>query len=193
MARETQMDIGYARVSTHEQILDRQLDELRAAGCERTFSEKASGKKDANRPDWDRCLGSLRAGDRLAVTELSRLGRHTGELAQLADQLKEREVGLRILNLGIDTTTPAGKLIFTIVAAVAEMERELLIERTISGLAAARAQGRVGGRRRSSTDKQLARAQALYDERRFTMAEIARMVGSSPATLYRHLQIGAAA
>ncbi|CCQ46018.1 resolvase, N terminal domain protein [Pseudarthrobacter siccitolerans] len=132
----------------------------------------------------------LRARDRLVVTELSRLGRHTGELANLDEALQERGVGLRILNLDLDTTTPSGKLIFTVIA-VAQMERELLIERTRSGLAAARAEGRVGGRRRTFTDKQIAKAQALYDEHRFTMTEIARLCETSPATLYRYLNIGA--
>lgn len=186
------MHIGYARVSRPDQSLDRQLSELEADGCERVFRESASGKRGAARPVWDQCLASLRAGDTLVVTELSRLGRSTSNLASLADDLKDRGVELRILNLGIDTTTIAGKLVFTIIAAVAEMERELLVERTHSGLAEARAQGRVGGRRRSITDKQIAQAQALYDERRFTMAQIARLVGTSPATLYRYLEIGAA-
>lgn len=184
------MNIGYARVSTKEQILDRQIMELKAAGCDKIFQEKASGKKDAVRPEWDRCISQLRTGDSLVVCELSRLGRHTGKLRELTDDLEERGVGLRILNLGIDTTTPAGKLIFTIIAGVAEMERELLIERTHSGLAVARANGKYGGRRRSITDAQINKAQALYDERRFTMTEIARVVETSPATLYRYLQVG---
>lgn len=184
------MLIGYARVSTKDQVLDRQRAELQAAGCKKVYTEKASGKKGADRPRWDSCNEHLRAGDCLVVTELSRLGRNTGNLAALADDLKDREVGLRILNLGIDTETAAGKLIFTVIAGVAEMERELLIERTLSGLAAARADGRVGGRRRSITDKQIAKAQALYDEHRFTMAEIARHVDSTPGTLYRYLEIG---
>lgn len=184
------MDIGYARVSTKDQKLDRQLQELKAAGCQRIFSEKASGKKDAVRPQWDLCLASLRQGDRLVVVELSRLGRHTGKLSELCDELEARGVGLKILNLGVDTTTPAGKLIFTVVAAVATMERELMIERTMSGLAAARANNKVGGRRRSITDKQVKQAQELYDERRFTMVQIAAIVGVSPASLYRYLKIG---
>lgn len=184
------MDIGYARVSRNDQILDRQLKELEDTGCQRTFTEKASGSKESNRPEFDLCLRTLRRGDRLVVTELSRLGRHTGELAKLDETLRERGVGLRILNLNLDTTTPSGKLIFTVIAAVAQMERELLIERTRSGLAAARAQGRVGGRRRSITDRQVAKAQALYDEHRFTMAEIARLCETSPATLYRYLSVG---
>lgn len=133
----------------------------------------------------------LRPGDRLVVTALSRLGRHTGELANLVEALQERGVGFRILDLDLDTTTPWGKPIFTVIAAVAQMERELLIERTRSGLTVARAQGRVGGRRRSITDKQIANAQRLYDEHRFTVAEIARLCKTSPATLYRYLNIGA--
>ncbi len=185
------MQIGYARVSRKDQVLQRQLDELTAAGCERIFSEAASGKKGAERPEWEHCLYAARKNDSIVVTELSRLGRHTGDLAVLADDLAARGIGLKILNLGIDTTTPNGRLIFNVVGAVAQMERELLIERTMSGLAAARAQGRVGGRRRSVTDKQISKAQALYDERRFTMAEIARLCETSPATLYRYLTVGA--
>lgn len=184
------MNIGYARVSTKEQILDRQLIELKAAGCDEIFKEKASGKKDAVRPEWDKCISKLRSGDTLVVCELSRLGRHTGKLRELTDELEDKGIGLKILNLGIDTTTPAGKLIFTIVAGVAEMERELLIERTHSGLAVARANGKYGGRRRSITDQQIKQAQDLYDERRFTMAQIARVVGVSPATLYRYVEVG---
>jgi DNA invertase Pin-like site-specific DNA recombinase len=133
--------IGYARVSTPDQSLDRQLDELHALGCSRVFAEAASGKRGAHRPEWDACLAHLRAGDTLVVVELSRLGRNTGDLGRLLDHLDEHNIALRILNLGIDTRTPAGRLIFTIIGAVAAMERELLIERTQSGLAAARARG----------------------------------------------------
>jgi DNA invertase Pin-like site-specific DNA recombinase len=141
--------IGYARVSTPDQNLDRQIDQLGALGCDRTFAETASGKRGAHRPEWDACLAHLRAGDTLVVVELSRLGRNTGDLGRLLDRLDDNGIGLSIINLGIDTRTPAGRLIFTITGAVAAMERELLIERTQSGLAAARARGRVGGRRRA--------------------------------------------
>jgi DNA invertase Pin-like site-specific DNA recombinase len=137
--------IGYARVSTPEQSLERQLDELQTHGCHRIFAEAASGKRGANRPEWDGCLAHLRSGDTLVVTELSRLGRNVGDLGQLLNHLEEIGIALQILNLGIDTRTPTGRLIFTIVAAVAAMERELLIERTQSGLAAALARGRIGG------------------------------------------------
>lgn len=138
---------GYARVSTGDQDLGRQLDELTAAGCERIWSEAASGKRGADRPEWDAALSHLRTGDTLVVVELSRLGRNAGDLARLAEQMDDQQIALRILNLGLDTSTPAGRLVYSIIAAVAQMERELLVERTVSGLKAARARGRVGGRR----------------------------------------------
>ena len=181
--------IGYARVSTSDQSLDRQLDELRANGCERVFAEAASGKRGAHRPQWEACLAHLRAGDTLVVVELSRLGRNTGDLGRLLDDLDHRGIGLTILNLGIDTKTPAGRLIFTIIGAVAAMERELLIERTQSGLAAARARGRVGGRRRSFTAEQEREAQRLYDLGQLTAEQIAKAVGSSTSSLYRYLHV----
>jgi DNA invertase Pin-like site-specific DNA recombinase len=181
--------IGYSRVSTPDQSLDRQLDELRAKGCERVFAEAASGKRGAHRPQWEACLTHLRAGDTLVVVELSRLGRNTGDLGRLLDELDQRRIGLAILNLGIDTKTPAGRLIFTIVGAVAAMERELLIERTQSGLAAARARGRVGGRRRSFSTEQEREAQRLYDLRQLTAEQIAKAVGTSTSSLYRYLHV----
>jgi DNA invertase Pin-like site-specific DNA recombinase len=181
--------VGYARVSTTDQNLDRQVGELSAAGCERVFTETGSGKKDADRPVFAECLSYIRPEDTLVVTELSRLGRSTSALASLADDLRDRGVGLRILNLGVDTTTPAGKLVYSIIAAVAEMERELLIERTHSGLAAARARGRKGGRRRSITDAQVRRAQKLYDERELSMEEIARVTRMSVSSLHRYLEL----
>lgn len=180
---------GYARVSTGDQDLSRQLDELAAAGCERTWSEAASGKRGAHRPEWAEALSHLRSKDTLVVVELSRLGRNAGDLARLAEEMDDRQIALRILNLGLDTSTPAGRLVYSIIAAVAQMERELLIERTVSGLKAARARGRVGGRRQSITPTQIARARKLHSEQRLTMAEIAAVTGFSPSTLYRHLKV----
>jgi len=180
---------GYARVSTCDQDLSRQLDELAAAGCERTWSEAASGKRGARRPEWDAALSHLRTGDTLVVVELSRLGRNAGDLARLAENMDDRQIALRILNLGLDTSTAAGRLIYTVISAISQMERELLIERTLSGLKAARARGRVGGRRQSVTTAQIARARKLHGEQRLTMTEIAAVIGFSPSTLYRHLDI----
>jgi DNA invertase Pin-like site-specific DNA recombinase len=122
------------------------------------------------------------------VSELSRLGRNTGDLGRLLDELRDTGVDLTILNLGIDTTTASGRLIFSVIGSVAEMERELLVERTKSGLAAARTRGRVGGRRRTYTLGQQAEAQRLYDSRLMTVDQIARAVSSSPATVYRYLR-----
>ena len=180
---------GYARVSTGEQSLDRQKDELTAAGAEMVYEEVGSGKKGAVRPQWDELLRSLRQGDTLVVTELSRLGRSTSQLSQLADDLFEREISLRILNLGIDTGTPSGRLIYQIIAAVAEMERELLIERTNSGLAASRARGRKGGRKREFSPAAVRRAQERYDQGDLSVTEIARLAGVSRQTLYRYLNV----
>src|SRR5664280_2774864 len=183
--------LGFARISSSTQSLDRQTDELSTAGAEMIYAEVGSGKKGAPRPQWDELLRSLRQGDTLMVTELSRLGRSTSRLSALADDLQERKVSLKILNLGIDTGTPAGKLVYSIIGAVAEMERELLIERTMSGLTAARARGRKGGRKQSITPAQIRRAQKLYDARELTVSEIARTIGCSRQTLYRYLGQGA--
>jgi DNA invertase Pin-like site-specific DNA recombinase len=181
--------LGYARVSTADQSLDRQVDELTAAGAEMIYAEVGSGKKGADRPKWDELLRSLRQGDILMVTELSRLGRSTSQLSALADDLTERKVSLKILNLGIDTGTPAGKLVYSIIAAVAEMERDLLVERTNSGLAASRARGRKGGRKREFSPAAVRKAQEQYDRGDLSVTEIARLAGVSRQTLYRYLDI----
>ena len=184
--------LGYARVSTTDQSLDRQRDELTAEGAEIVYSDIGSGKKGAARPQWDELLRSLRKGDTLMVTELSRLGRSTSQLSALADDLNERGIALQILNLGIDTATPAGKLVYSIIGAVAEMERDLLIERTNSGLAASRARGRKGGRKREFSPAAVRKAQEQYDRGDLSVTEIARLAGVSRQTLYRYLVIGKA-
>lgn len=181
--------LGYARVSTTDQSLDRQRDELTAAGAETIYSEIGSGKKGAARPQWEELLRSLRKGDTLMVAELSRLGRSTSQLSALADDLSERKISLKILNLGVDTGTPAGRLVYSIIAAVAEMERDLLIERTNSGLAASRARGRKGGRKREFSPAAVRRAQDQYDQGELSVTEIARLAGVSRQTLYRYLDI----
>jgi len=159
------------------------------AGAERIYADIGSGKKGAARPHWDELLRSLRRDDTLMVTELSRLGRSTSQLSALADDLNDQGVALRILNLGIDTATPSGRLVYSIIAAVAEMERDLLIERTNSGLAASRARGRRGGRKREFSPAAVRKAQEQYDKGELSVTEIARLAGVSRQTLYRYLDI----
>ena len=137
--------LGYARVSTHEQDASLQLDALKAAGCIKVFTDKASGSLD-RRPQLDRLLDQLRPGDTVVVWRLDRLGRSLKHLIQLIEDLAEKSVGFRSLTEGMDTTTSGGKLVFSIFGALAEFERSLIRERTVAGLAAARARGRVGGR-----------------------------------------------
>lgn len=183
------MDVGYARVSSEKQDLRRQVDELTTAGCTRIVEERASGKHGAKRPAWDALIdpdsGQLRSGDRLTVVELSRLGRSTSQLTTLLRDLKEREIGLRILTLGIDTSTPAGELIFTIVAGVAQMERDLIAERTKSALDAKRRRGeRIGGRKPTHTPEQIARAIRLLETTDMTGQEVANAIGMSRSRMY---------
>ena len=179
--------VGYARVSTTDQNPDLQQDALTAAGCARVFTDTASGALD-KRPHLDALLDYLRPGDVLVVWRLDRLGRSVRHLTETVNTLAERGVGFRSLTEGIDTTTPAGKLVFHIFAALAEFEREIIRERTNAGLDAARARGRKGGRRPKMTPGKLDTGRQLYDSKQHTMEQIAEIVGVSRATLYRHLE-----
>ena len=142
---------GYARISTRSQRDDSQLDALRAAGCERNWTDTASGKL-ARRPEWDNCLDHLRAGDELVVTRLSRMARSVRHLTGIAALLAERGIDLVVLKQGIDTTTPAGRFTFHVLAAMDEMLADLISEGTREGLESAQARGRVGGRKPKLTD-----------------------------------------
>lgn len=176
--------IGYGRVSTEDQNLGAQTDALTAAGCEQLFTDKASGKL-ARRPELDKALAYLRSGDTLVITKLDRLGRSLKNLIELSETLRERGIGLRVLHQGIDTSTPAGRMFFNVIGAIAEFERDLISERTTEGLAAARARGRKGGRPAKLTDTKLTTAREMYESKRYTVREIADTVGVSRATLYR--------
>ncbi|HEX3731532.1 MAG TPA: recombinase family protein [Mycobacteriales bacterium] len=178
--------IGYARVSTRSQTDDSQLDALGAAGCERVFRDVTSGKV-AQRPDWDRCLEFLRTGDELVITRLSRIARSVRDLVTLGADLDARGIDLVVLHQGIDTTTPAGRLLFHMLGAFDEFLADLISEGTYEGLAAARARGRTGGRRPTMTPAKIKSAQQLYNAGEHTIAEIAETLGVSRATLYRHL------
>lgn len=179
------MLIGYARVSTADQDLTLQLDALHAAGCERIYTDKASGGR-AARPGLSDALAYARDGDTLVVWKMDRLGRSMKGLVDLAAELKERNVDLRSLTDGIDTKTASGRFFFNIMAALAVMERELILERTMAGLAAARKAGRVGGRPRLMTPSKLAAARTLLAAGT-PPRDVASTVGVSLATLYRHL------
>ena len=146
------MLIGYARVSTLEQNLDLQEDALKAAGCKKIYTDKTGGAK-ADRPGLERALADVRPGDSLVVWKLDRLGRSLKHLIETVTDLSERGVGFRSLQEAIDTTTSGGKLIFHVFGALAEFERDIIRERTLAGLAAARARGRKGGRPRHLDDK----------------------------------------
>lgn len=174
--------IGYARVSTFDQNLDSQLDELKKAGCTKIFQEKASSVK--KRPEFEKCLDYLREGDTLVVWKLDRLGRTTKKLLELIDDLKDRGINLQIITLGVDTSTAAGRLFFTMMAGLAEMERELIRERTNAGLQAARARGRMGGRK--PIDEQImARAMMMY-EAKMTVDDITKTLDISRSTFYKY-------
>jgi len=182
------MLLGYARVSTADQNLDHQIDALRAAGvAERDIHvDVASGAK-ASRPKLDLVMQLLRQGDTLKVTRLDRLGRSLLHLVTLGAELRDRGVGLHVLEQGIDTSTAEGRAMFGMLSVLAEYQRELIIANTNDGLAAARARGRVGGRRPRLSADQAKVAQQLYDAREMTVQQIAYMFDVPRTTVYGHL------
>ena len=183
------MLVGYARVSTQDQTLDLQQDALSKIGCEKTFTDTASGAT-TTRQGLDEALQFLRAGDTLIVWRLDRLGRTLKQLIELINRLQSNGIGLRSLTENIDTTTSGGKLVFHIFGALAEFERDLIKERTKAGLDAARARGRRGGRPRTpalNTPKKLELARSLYQSKQHTIKEICSLLQVSPSTFYRYL------
>lgn len=187
------MFIGYARISKADgsQNLDLQYDALAEAGvkAKNIYDDQISGKRD-DRPGLDACLKALRKGDVLVVWKLDRLGRSLRHLVNTVQDLTDRGIGLRVLSgqgAQIDTTTVSGRLVFGIFASLAEFERELIRERTIAGLSAARARGRKGGRRFALTKPQVRLAQAAMANRDTTVAELCKELGVKPVTLYRYV------
>ena len=187
------MLIGYARVSTDDQIFALQEDALKKAGCKRIFYDKMSGAK-AKRPGLEEALNYLRdEEDVLVVWRLDRLGRSLPHLIEIMSRLEERGIGFQSIQESIDTTTSGGRLIFHIFGALAEFERNLIRERTRAGLAAARARGMMGGRRRALDEAKCQRLYKLYDEtnpdgsRKYAIKEICEMMGISKSTLYDYL------
>lgn len=179
------MFIGYARVSTDDQNLDLQIDALKMAGCEQLFTDQVSGAA-AVKTGLEAALSYLREGDTLVVWKLDRLGRTVKGLVELADLLNSRGIQFRSLTDGIDTSTAAGRFFFHMMAALAEMERDLIRERTTAGLAAARARGRKGGRKLKLDDAKRDAARKLL-EAGTPAVDVAKTLGVGRATLYRHL------
>ncbi|MEJ1391523.1 MAG: recombinase family protein [Candidatus Sedimenticola sp. (ex Thyasira tokunagai)] len=187
------MYVGYSRISKSDgsQSLDMQMDLLLKAGVNKgnIYTDSVSGVH-KDRPELISCLKSLRAGDTLLVYKLDRLGRNLGHLVSIIEDLNNREVGFRVLSghgATINTTTSAGKFIFGVFAALAEFERDLIRERTISGLKAARSRGKIGGRKHKLTKGQVRLAQASMKEPDTNVSELCRELKISRQTLYRYV------
>ncbi len=180
------MIFGYARCSTEDQNLDWQLDALEKQGCERVFREKFTGTR-KDRPELTRMMDMLREGDTIVICELTRLGRSVKDLFELMEQIEKAGANIRSLKEPwLDTTSPQGRLLFTIFSGVSQFERDLIRERTMEGIASARARGRMGGR--PATDRKVIdQALTLYDSKAYSVAEITKTAGISRRTLYKYI------
>jgi len=181
------MKVGYARVSTHEQNLEAQLDALRQAGCDKIVSEKVTTRKEA-RLKLNEVLGWLRSGDVLVCAKMDRLARSIRELLTIMDDLAERNVDVVFMDQSIDTTQAGGRLVFHMFAAFAEFERDLIRERTLAGLASARARGRKGGRKKALRGTPLDTAFKMYDSREYTVRQICESLNVKERTFYEYLK-----
>lgn len=180
------MLIGYARVSTDDQNLDLQLDALSNVNCETIYEDRISGTK-SERPGLQNALKYIREGDILVVWRLDRLSRSLKDLIEIVNKLEERKIGLRSVQESIDTTSSSGKLIFHMFGALAEFERNLIRERTMAGLSAARSRGKNGGRPKTLTQDKQALAVKLYNEREHTVSKICEIMNISKPTLYKYI------
>ncbi len=181
------MLIGYARVSTHDQTLHSQRDTLQKVGCDRIFTDTVSGRK-AERKGLSEALSHLRAGDTLVVWRLDRLGRSLRHLIDTITELHERGVGFKSLQENIDTTTSGGKLVFHIFGALAEFEREIIRERTQAGLASARSRGKVGGRPKALSARQVQMLRNMAADKSLTVSDICHTLGIGRTTFYRYVK-----
>ena len=183
------MKIGYARVSTNEQNLDRQIDILKEAGAERIFEEKVTGTR-RDRPELERMLDQLRKGDVIIVAELTRLSRSTKDLFELVDIIEKKEAGIKSLKESwLDTTTPQGKLMFTIFAGLSQFERDLTVQRTKEGLKSAKARGKKLGRPTKYEDKKQIVID-MYNSGDYSINDIIKATGISKTSLYRYISNG---
>ena len=187
----TWVNIGYCRISTNDQNLDLQLDELKKAGCERIFQDIASGAK-SDRKGLKEAIEFARSGDVIVCWKLDRVGRSLRDLIETINTLKDRGIGFRCLTQQLDTTTPSGMLIFHVFGAMSEFERSLIQERTQAGLQAARARGRLGGRPKLDNSQRIEIAASLYNDGKVSVAEICKNLKISKATFYRDLKAKAA-
>ena len=182
------MILGYARVSTDDQETNLQIDALEKAGCERIFQEKSSGTRH-DRPELNRLLDQARERDIVLVWKVDRLGRSVKQLIETVEILHQAGVQLKSLTENIiDTTTPSGKLVFGVFALIAEFERDMLRQRTMAGLAAAKKRGRVGGKPRSLDSVKIKKARVMLDSDQYTKTEVAKELGVSRHTLWRSLK-----
>jgi len=181
------MLIGYARVSTHDQTLHSQRDALQKAGCEQIFTDQVSGTK-VERKGLSEALSHLRSGDTLVVWRLDRLGRSLRHLIDTITELHKRGVGFKSLQENIDTTTSGGKLVFHIFGALAEFEREIIRERTRAGLDSARSRGKVGGRPKALTPKQVQMLSNMAADKFLAVADICKTLGIGRTTFYRYVK-----
>jgi DNA invertase Pin-like site-specific DNA recombinase len=180
------MIFGYARVSTQEQNLDMQLDAFKQYGCEQIFQEKISSRK-KDRPQLDEMLKQLRAGDKVVVFKLDRISRSTKHLIELSEFFENKDVQFVSIQDNIDTSTAMGRFFFRVMASVAELERDILSERTKAGLESARARGRNGGRPKVDL-KNIERAIKMYNSKDYSISEILKSTGISKTTLYRYIE-----
>lgn len=180
------MKIGYARVSTDEQSPDLQIDALKKAGCERFYTDKTSGARN-ERKELSEALSYARKGDCLVVWRLDRLGRSLKHLIEIVEGLETAGVGFISLQEGFDTTTSGGRLVFQIFGALAEFERNLIRERTNAGLTAARARGRIGGRKAKLNSEQIETLRNMYETKAHTVKEICRVFKITKPTFYRYV------
>jgi DNA invertase Pin-like site-specific DNA recombinase len=178
---------AYARVSTEQQSLDRQLDALNKYGVDIMYTEKMTGTK-RERPELNKMLERLTSGDTVVIESLSRLGRSTKDLIELTEIFASKGVNLVSLKESIDTSTSTGKLLFTLMSAIAQFERDTIADRTREGLNAARARGKNGGRPKIPQET-IQKAIKLYNTKQYTLTEIAALTGVKKSTLYRYLDI----
>lgn len=176
---------GYARVSTEQQNLDRQIDALKKYGCDMIYNEKMTGTK-KERPELSKMLDRMTEGDTVVVESLSRLGRSTKDLIELVELFQSKGVHLVSLKESIDTSTSTGKLLFTLMSAIAQFERDVIADRTREGLRSARARGRMGGRPKTNPDS-IKKAIKLYNTNQYSVKEIEELTGVKKSTLYRNL------